>query len=87
MNIPPRTVTCLEQIPGDNPNPVHIGQTTLVRHSTTNQGDYLMLDNNFEAVVIDPRTQRIRPTAGFEPEEDPLEAWAVSRQKMSPRVS
>lgn len=57
--------TLLKITMGD-PNYEHEGQTTLAWHFTTDQGGFLMLDDEQEAVMIHPDTKEILAVVEFE---------------------
>ncbi|AOT05334.1 hypothetical protein ASPU41_04140 [Arthrobacter sp. U41] len=59
--------TLLKITMGD-PNYDHDGQTTLAWHFTTDQGEFLMLDDEQEAVMIHPDTKEILAAVEFEVE-------------------
>lgn len=61
--------TLLKITMGD-PNYDHDGQTTLAWHFTTDQGEFLMLDDDREAVMIHPDTKEVLATVEFEAEDD-----------------
>ena len=61
--------TLLKITMGD-PNYDHDGQTTLAWHFTTDQGEFLMLDDEREAVMIHPDTKEILAAVEFELEDD-----------------
>ncbi|MDZ4092210.1 MAG: hypothetical protein U1D68_13515 [Arthrobacter sp.] len=61
--------TLLKITMGD-PNYDHDGQTTLAWHFTTDQGEFLMLDDEQEAVMIHPDTKEILAAVEFEVEVD-----------------
>lgn len=61
--------TLLKITMGD-PNYDHDGQTTLAWHFTTDQGEFLMLDDEQEAVMIHPDTKEILAAVEFEVEDD-----------------
>lgn len=61
--------TLLKITMGD-PNYDHDGQTTLAWHFTTDQGEFLMLDDELEAVMIHPDTKEILAAVEFEAEDD-----------------
>jgi len=61
--------TLLKITMGD-PNYNHDGQTTLAWHFTTDQGEFLMLDDEIEAVMIHPDTKEIVAAVEFEVEDD-----------------
>ena len=60
----------LVKITMGDPNYDHDGQTTLAWHFTTDQGDFLMLDDEREAVMIHPDTKEILAAVEFELEDD-----------------
>jgi hypothetical protein len=57
--------TLLKITMGD-PNYEHNGQTALAWHFTTDQGEFLMLDDEQEAVMIHPDTKEILAAVEFE---------------------
>ncbi len=57
--------TLLKITMGD-PNYEHDGQTALAWHFTTDQGEFLMLDDEQEAVMIHPDTKEILAAVEFE---------------------
>lgn len=61
--------TLLKITMGD-PNYEHNGQTALAWHFTTDQGEFLMLDDDREAVMIHPDTKEILAAVEFEEEDD-----------------
>ncbi|MET4134640.1 hypothetical protein [Pseudarthrobacter sp. PvP090] len=61
--------TLLKITMGD-PNYDHDGQTTLAWHFTTDQGEFLMLDDDQEAVMVHPETKEILAAVEFEVEDD-----------------
>ena len=61
--------TLLKITMGD-PNYDHDGQRTLAWHFTTDQGEFLMLDDDREAVMIHPDTKAILAAVEFEVEGD-----------------
>lgn len=61
--------TLLKITMGD-PNYDHDGQTTLAWHFTTDQGEFLMLDDELEAVMIHPDSKEILAAVEFETEDD-----------------
>ena len=61
--------TLLKITMGD-PNYDHDGQTTLAWHITTDQGEFLMLDDDQEAVMIHPETKEILAAVEFEATDD-----------------
>lgn len=56
----------LERITMGDPNYEHNGQTTLAWHFTTEQGEFLMLEDDDEAFMLNPRTQEILAAVEFE---------------------
>ncbi|MCB5293360.1 hypothetical protein [Arthrobacter sp. SO3] len=60
----------LRKITMGDPNYDHDGQTTLAWHFTTDQGEFLMLDDEREAVMIHPDTKEILAAVEFEVEDD-----------------
>ena len=61
--------TLLKITMGD-PNYDHDGQTTLAWHFSTDQGEFLMLEDEREAVMIHPDTKEILAAVEFEDEDD-----------------
>lgn len=61
--------TLLKITMGD-PNYDHDGQTALAWHFTTDQGEFLMLDDDQQAVMIHPATKEILAAVEFEVEDD-----------------
>lgn len=61
--------TLLKITMGD-PNYDHDGQTTLAWHFTTDQGEFLMLEDEREAVMIHPESKEILAAVEFEVEDD-----------------
>ena len=61
--------TLLKITMGD-PNYNHDGQATLAWHFTTDQGEFLMLDDDQEAVMIHPDTKEVLAAVEFEVEDD-----------------
>ena len=53
-----------------DPNYDHDGQTALAWHFTTDQGEFLMLDDDQQAVMIHPDTKEILAAVEFEVEDD-----------------
>ncbi|MFF2246366.1 hypothetical protein ACFVTM_19575 [Arthrobacter sp. NPDC058130] len=66
----------LERITMGDPNYEHNGETTLAWHFTTEQGEFLMLEDDDEAFMLNPRTQEILAAVEFEEasEFDPADA-------------
>jgi hypothetical protein len=56
----------LERITMGDPNYEHNGETTLAWHFTTEQGEFLMLEDDDEAFMLNPRTQEILAAVEFE---------------------
>lgn len=61
--------TLLKITMGD-PNYDHDGQTALAWHFTTDQGEFLMLDDDREAVMFHPETKEILAAVEFEVENE-----------------
>ncbi len=59
----------LQRITMGDPNYEHNGETTLAWHFTTEQGDFLMLEDDDEAYMLDPRTKEIVAAVEFEETE------------------
>ncbi|MGO4229889.1 hypothetical protein AB4Y72_13570 [Arthrobacter sp. YAF34] len=49
-----------------DPNYEHNGETTLAWHFTTDQGEFLMLEDDEEAFMLDPRSREILAAVEFE---------------------
>lgn len=64
----------LVKITMGDPNYEHNGETVLAWHFTTDQGEFIMIDDDEEAVMINPQTQEILATVEFELDEDFVEA-------------
>jgi hypothetical protein len=60
----------LQKITMGDPNYVHNGETTLAWHFTTDQGDYLMLEEDEEAFMIQPDSKEIVAAVEFEEDFD-----------------
>ena len=56
----------LVRITMGDPNYEHNGEATLAWHFTTEQGDFLMLEDDDEAFMLNPRTQEILSAVEFE---------------------
>jgi hypothetical protein len=56
----------LVRITMGDPNYEHNGEATLAWHFTTEQGDFLMLEDDDEAFMLNPRTQEILAAVEFE---------------------
>ena len=65
----------LQRITMGDPNYEHNGETTLAWHFITEQGDFLMLEDDDEAFMLDPRTKEIVAAMQFE-ETVPFEETA-----------
>ncbi|PYI38980.1 hypothetical protein CVS30_06605 [Arthrobacter psychrolactophilus] len=57
-----------------DPNFEHNGATVLAWHFTTNKGEFLMIDDDEEAVMLDPISKEIIATVEFELEDELAEA-------------
>jgi hypothetical protein len=55
----------LERITMGDPNYLHNGESTLAWHFTTEQGEFLMLEDDDEAFMLNPRTQEILAAVEF----------------------
>ena len=64
----------LVKITMGDPNHEHNGETVLAWHFTTDQGAFIMIDGDEEAVMIDPLTHDVLASVEFELEEDFAEA-------------
>ncbi len=64
----------LVKITMGDPNHEHNGETVLAWHFTTDQGEFIMVDGDEEALMMDPRTQEIIASVEFDLEEDLAEA-------------
>ena len=60
----------LVKITMGDPNYEHDGQTSLAWHFTTDQGEFLMLDGEDEAVMIHPDTKEILAAVEFAHQDD-----------------
>ena len=58
--------TACVQITMGDPNYEHNGETTLAWHFTTEQGEFLMLEDDDEAFMLNPRTKEILAAVEFE---------------------
>ncbi|RKR15522.1 DMP19 family protein [Arthrobacter oryzae] len=56
----------LERITMGDPNYEHNGESTLAWHFTTDQGEFLMLEDDDEAFMLDPRSKEILAAVEFE---------------------
>jgi hypothetical protein len=60
----------LEKITMGDPNYVHNGEKTLAWHFSTDHGDFLMVEEEDEAFMINPDTQEIVAAVEFEEADD-----------------
>lgn len=60
----------LEKITMGDPNYMHDGEKTLAWHFTTDHGDFLMVEEDEEAFMINPETQEIVAAVEFEEADD-----------------
>ena len=60
----------LQKITMGDPNYLHQGEKTLAWHFTTDHGDFIMVEDDDEAFMIDPATQEIVAAAEFEEADD-----------------
>ena len=60
----------LEKITMGDPNYVHNGEKTLAWHFSTDHGDFLMVEEEDEAFMINPETQEIVAAVEFEEVDD-----------------
>lgn len=60
----------LVKITMGDPNFEYNSETVLAWHFTTDKGEFVMLDGDEEAVMLDPQTQEIIASVEFEVEED-----------------
>jgi hypothetical protein len=60
----------LEKITMGDPNYVHNGEKTLAWHFSTDHGDFLMVEEEDEAFMINPETQEIVAAVEFEEADD-----------------
>ncbi|WP_208750034.1 hypothetical protein [Arthrobacter sp. PM3] len=56
----------LQRITMGDPNYEHNGETTLAWHFVTDQGEFLMLEDDDEAFMLNPRTKEILAAVEFE---------------------
>ncbi|BCW73109.1 hypothetical protein [Arthrobacter sp. NicSoilB8] len=56
----------LQRITMGDPNYEHNGESTLAWHFTTEQGEFLMLEDDDEAFMLNPRTKEILAAVQFE---------------------
>jgi len=60
------------KITSDDPNYDHNGEAALAWHFTTDQGEFLMVEKDDEAFMIDPETMEIVAAVKFEEADDEL---------------
>ncbi|MBE4718513.1 hypothetical protein [Pseudarthrobacter sp. AB1] len=60
----------LQKITMGDPNYMHDGQKTLAWHFTTDHGDFIMVEDDEEAFMINPETQEIVAAVEFEEADD-----------------
>jgi hypothetical protein len=60
----------LEKITMGDPNYMHDGEKTLAWHFTTDHGDFLMVEEDEEAFMINPESQEIVAAVEFEEADD-----------------
>lgn len=60
----------LQKITMGDPNYMHDGEKALAWHFTTDHGDFIMVEENDEAFMINPETQEIVAAVEFEEEDD-----------------
>jgi hypothetical protein len=60
----------LEKITMGDPNYIHEGEKTLAWHFSTDHGDFLMVEEEDEAFMINPETLEIVAAVEFEEEDD-----------------
>lgn len=60
----------LHKITMGDPNYMHDGEKALAWHFTTDHGDFIMVEENDEAFMINPETQEIVAAVEFEEEDD-----------------
>ncbi len=60
------------KITSDDPNYDHNGEPALAWHFTTDQGEFLMVEEDNEAFKIDPVTMKIVAAVEFEEADDEL---------------
>lgn len=60
----------LQKITMGDPNYLHQGEKTLAWHFTTDHGDFIMVEDDDEAFMIDPATQEIVAAVEFEEADD-----------------
>ena len=64
----------LVKITMGDPNYEHDGANVLAWHFTTNKGEYIMIDDDIEAVMIDPQAKEIIATVEFELDDELADA-------------
>jgi hypothetical protein len=64
----------LVKISMGDPNYEHNGEKVLAWHFTTNKGEYIMIDDDIEAVMIDPQAKEIIATVEFELDDELADA-------------
>ncbi|WP_425862773.1 DMP19 family protein [Arthrobacter sp. TWP1-1] len=64
----------LEKITLGDPNYEHNGEKVLAWHFTTDKGEYIMIDDDIEAVMIEPKTKEIIATVEFELDDELADA-------------
>lgn len=60
----------LQKITMGDPNHMHDGEKTLAWHFTTDHGDFIMVEDDDEAFMINPETQEIVAAVEFEEADD-----------------
>lgn len=60
----------LQKITMGDPNYIHDGEKTLAWHFTTDHGDFIMVEDDEEAFMINPETQEIVAAVEFEEADD-----------------
>ncbi|WP_248763719.1 DMP19 family protein [Pseudarthrobacter sp. SSS035] len=60
----------LQKITMGDPNYMHDGEKTLAWHFTTDHGDFIMVEDDEEAFMINPETQEIVAAVEFEEADD-----------------
>ena len=60
----------LQKITMGDPNYLHLGAKTLAWHFSTDHGDFIMVEDDDEAFMIDPATQEIVAAVEFEEADD-----------------
>ncbi|MEW9873261.1 hypothetical protein [Arthrobacter sp. HS15c] len=62
----------LQKITMGDPNYLHQGEKTLAWHFSTDHGDFIMVEDDDEAFMIDPATQEIVAAVEFEEADDEM---------------